>query len=330
MTRYVGLDVHKYFIVACGLTADGNVAFRSRFYCRPEAIVEFGARELTCDDRVALEVTTHSLSVARMLTPLVSRVVVSNPTRTKAIRQVTVKTDAVDAKTLASLLRSDYLPKVWQPGPETENLRAVVSFRAQLTGTRTRYFNRIRRVLQQLMIELPTRRVYAASAREVLADADLPVVERLEVDTPLRLIDNTNAAIDEVDQKIAEIAYQSHEVRLLMTLPGIGVLGATPLWGAIGDIARFKSSNHLVGYLGLAPRVKQSGYYAWYGSITKAGAKEAQRLLVLAARHLKTHPGPLGEFYRRLSDRKHGNVATVAGARKPVEVAYHMLTNDEP
>lgn len=275
MTRYVGLDDHKHFVVACGLTPDGKVAFRSQFDCRPETIVQFGERELTCDDQVALEVTTHSLSVARMLTPFASRVVVSNPTRTKAIAHATVKTDAVDAKTLANLLRSDYLPEVWQPDPHTENIRAVISFRAQLTGTRTRYFNRIRSILQQLMIELPTRRIDAAAARAALADADLPVVERLEIDTLLRLIDETNTGIDEVDQKIAEIAYQSYEIRLLMTLSGIGVSGATALWGAIGDTSRFKSSNHLVGYLGLAPRVKQSGYHAWYGSITKAGAKEA-------------------------------------------------------
>jgi transposase len=330
MTRYVGLDVHKRFIVACGLNPDGTVAFRHRFDCTPQAIALFGQNELTRDDHVALEVTTHSTAVARLLIPLVGRVVVSNPTRTKAIAAATVKTDAVDARTLADLLRSNYLPEVWMPDFDTERLRRIVSLRAQLTGTSTRYINRIRSILQQLMITPPARRLDARSARQMLETAQLPASERLEIDTLLQLIDATTGRIDQVDATIATMAEEIHEVRLLMTLPGIGALGAVALWSAIGDISRFPSANHLVGYLGLAPRIKQSGNHAWYGKITKAGAKEARRLLVLASHHLKTHDGPLGDFYRRLREHKHGSVAGVAAARKMVEIAFHMLKNNEP
>lgn len=330
MTRFVGLDVHKRFIVACGLTSDGEVAFRDRFDCTPQAIVTFCQQNLTKDDHVALEVTTHSSSVARLMLPLVGRVVISNPTRTRAIAAATVKTDSVDAKTLANLLRSRYLPEVWLPDPDTEQLRRIVSLRSQLAGARTRYTNRIRSVLQQLMIEVPTRRLDARDARVMLESADLPPCERLEIDTLLALIDATNSRIDQIDTEIARIAEATHEIRLLMTLPGIGALGATALWGAIGNISRFKTSSHLAAYLGLAPRIKQSGNRAWYGNITKAGAKEVRRLLVLGSHHLKTHNGPLGDFYRRLKEHKHGSVAAVAAARKMAEIAFHMLSRNEP
>ena len=202
---------------------------------------------------MALEVTTHSTAVARFLLPLVAKVTVSNPTRTKAIAEATVKTDSVDAKTLADLLRSNYLPEVWLPDPDIEQCRRIVSLRAQLSGARTRYTNRIRSVLQQLMIEVPTRRLDAHAAREMLESAQLPESERLEVDTLLNLIDATNSRIEVVDESIARNADRTHEIRLLMTLPGIGALGATALWGAIGDISRFRSSSHLVGYLGTGP-----------------------------------------------------------------------------
>jgi transposase len=256
--------------------------------------------------------------------------VVSNPGKTKLIAAATVKTDAVDAKTLANLLRSDYLPAVWQPDPDTESLRELVSFRSQLTNTRTRYTNRIRSILQQLMIELPSRRMDTRAARAALDAAQLPPQERLQVDTLLRLIDETQSSIDQVDQELARIAEGTPQIKLLLTLPGMGVQAACALSAAIGEISRFKSSNHLVGYLGLAPQVKQSGSHTWYGSITKTGSKQARRLMVLAAHHVKRHPGPLGDFYRRLTQRKHGSVAAVATARKMVEVAYHMLTNNEP
>lgn len=330
MARFVGLDVHKRSIVACGLNADGTVAFRSRFDCKPVQIVEFATKQLLRTDSVALEVTTHSLSVARYLTPHVARVVISNPTKTKAIAQATVKTDTVDAKTLAQLLRSDFLPEVWQADPQAEALRALVSFRSQLSGTRTRYINRIRSILQQLMIELPARRLDSLIARDALKSLVIPDVERLQIDSLLPLIDSTEAQITAVDAKLAEISEQTPQIRLLMTLPGLGMLGACSLWAAIGDVSRFPTSSHLSGYLGLAPRVKQSGDHAWYGSITKAGPTEARRLLVIAARHLKTHLGPLGDFYRRLSEHKRGSVAVVAAARKMAEVAWHMLKHDEP
>lgn len=330
MPRYVGLDVHKRVIVACALTSDGSIAFRTRFDCTPEAIVRFAEQHLERSDEVALETTTHSLAVSQFLAPYVSRVVVSNPGKTKLIAAATVKTDGVDARTLANLLRSDYLPEVWQPDPNTESLRELVSFRSQLTNTRTRYTNRIRSILQQLMIELPSRRMDAQAARAALEAAQLPPQERLQVDTLLRLIDETQSSIDEVDQELARVAEETPQIKLLLTLPGVGVLAACALCAAIGDISRFASSNHLVGYVGLAPRVKQSASHTWYGSITKTGSKQARRLMVLAAHHVKRHPGPLGAFYRRLTDRKHGSVAAVATARKMVEIAYHMLTNNEP
>jgi len=330
MGRYVGLDVHKRSIVACALTASGEVVFRDRFDCRPETIVGFARRRLGRDDEVVLEATTHSLSVARFLAPYVGRVAISNPTKTKMIAAATVKTDAVDAKTLADLLRSNYVPEVWQPDAQSETLRSLVSFRAQLSGTRTRYINRIRAILQELMIELPARRLDAAAAREALREAELPPEERIQVDNLLRLIDETQKSIDEVDTELAAIADASEQIKLLLTLPGIGLLGACALRGAIGDVSRFKSPAQLCSYLGLTPRVKQSAKHTWYGPITKAGSREARRLLVLAAHHVKQHPGPLGAFYRRLKDRKHGSVAAVATARKMAEIAYHMLTNAEP
>ena len=71
-----------------------------------------------------------------------------------------------------------------------------------------------------------------------------------------------------------------------MTLPGMGAISATALMAAIGDVSRFPSSRHLVAYLGLNPRVHQSGSEpARHGRISKQGPGEARHLLVEAAWH---------------------------------------------
>jgi len=152
MVRYVGLDVHKRSIVASALAGGGEIVLRDRFDCTPEAIVAFAGWQLGRDDEAVREATTHSLSVARFLAPHVKRVVISNPSKTKMIAAATVKTVAVDAKTLADLLRSNCVPEVWQPDARSETLHSLVSFRAQLSGTRTRYMNRIRAMLQEFIL----------------------------------------------------------------------------------------------------------------------------------------------------------------------------------
>ncbi|WP_437608246.1 hypothetical protein WMF20_46815 [Sorangium sp. So ce834] len=70
--------------------------------------------------------------------------------------------------------------------------------------------------------------------------------------------------------------------------------------------------------------------HVYHGKIAKQGEGQARWMLVQAAQHVGTHPGPLDNFFRRLTKRKNRNVAVVATARKLVTIAYHMLKNNEP
>jgi transposase len=72
----------------------------------------------------------------------------------------------------------------------------------------------------------------------------------------LEFLGNELAAVDRV---IAEQVVDDEDVRRLMTIPGVGVTTAATLRGVIGDISPFPSSRHLVGYLILHPRIRQSG-----------------------------------------------------------------------
>ena len=84
---------------------------------------------------MALEATTNTWVVVRILTPHVAEVVVSNPLLTKAIAAAKVKTDKVDACVLAQLLRCDYLPRVWRPDDPTLELRRLSAMQADQKKT---------------------------------------------------------------------------------------------------------------------------------------------------------------------------------------------------
>ncbi|MCA1701615.1 MAG: transposase [Actinobacteria bacterium] len=111
---------------------------------------------------------------------------------------------------------------------------------------------------------------------------------------------------------------------------GVNFVTAAALLAAIGDIGRFPSARQLVSYLGLDPRVSQSGSEpARHGRISKQGPGETRHVLVEAAWHATRAPGPLRAFHERIAVRRGGNIATVAVARKLTVIAWHMLSRGE-
>ena len=115
---YYGLDVHKRFIQVCRIDEAGKARKDFRVDATHEAILEF-AKSLRPDDQVVLEATFHTWAIRTLLVPHCGRVVVANSMRVKAIAHARIKTDKVDAHTLAQLLRADFIPKVEMPGEET-------------------------------------------------------------------------------------------------------------------------------------------------------------------------------------------------------------------
>ena len=142
MVRFIGMDVHREF-AQLAVVEDGLVRDEGRIGVTPEALRRW-ADGLRADDEVALEATGNSDAIATLLTPIVARVVVSNPSKTRAIAEAKVKTDKVDARILAQLLAADFLPPVWLPDDRTRASRRQVTRRAHLVRQRTRIKNQIR------------------------------------------------------------------------------------------------------------------------------------------------------------------------------------------
>lgn len=332
-TRFVGLDVHKREVTACILDDSRPRPRIVQFVLTRARLQAFAEVSLRATDQVALEATTNSWAVADVLRPHVARVVVSNPMATKAIAQAKIKTDKVDAQVLAHLLRCEYLPEVWQPDPATQRMRELTGRRAALVQKRTGICNRIHSVLAMRLIETPEE-LFSKSGTQWLQEqvdrGDLDEEARLLITSDLILMKGMEEQIDHFDQLLAQHAWQDQRVRLLMTLPGVGVTVAEALLAALGDIRRFATPEQAASYLGLVPMTRQSAAKCYHGPITKRGNKQARWMLVQAAQQVARHPGPLGNFFRRLKRRKNHNVAVVACARKLVVIAIHMLKNNEP
>jgi hypothetical protein len=158
----------------------------------------------------------------------------------------------------------------------------------------------------------------------------LPLEERESVDAGIRHVEFLDAEIGTVDRLIAQQALAWPEIRRLMTVPGVNLICAATFIAAVGDPRRFLSSRKLVAYLGLDPKVRQSGDTpARSGRISKRGSAAARWALVEAAWSVVLQPGPLHAFYDRTRARRGHGKAIVATARKLAILFWCMLCRGE-
>src|SRR5215213_3331437 len=280
--RAIGLDVHRDFCVVA-ICEDGRVRTAGRVPSTPDGL-RMLAESLVKSDRVALEVTGSCWEVARILEPHVERVVVVSPDDT-GIAQARAKTDRLDARALARLLWSGELESVWMPDERCRVLRRRLARREQLVRSRTRAKNEIQAVLQRrLQGKPPCSDLFGVKGRRWLAGLELPLEERESVDAGIRHVDFLDAEVAAVERLIAQQALGWPEIRRLMTVPGVNLICAASFIAAVGEPRRFPSSRKLVAYLGLDPRVRQSGDApARSGKISKRGSAAARWALVEAA-----------------------------------------------
>jgi transposase len=255
--RSIGLDVHRDFCEVAVVEA-GEVSSAGRVETTPE-VLELFAASLGSDDQVALEVTGNAWEVARIIEPHVARVLVVSPSDT-GIRQARAKTDRLDARTLAKLLAAGSLDGLWMPDQRTGAMRRRLARRSQLVRARTRAKNEVHAALIRRLIARPGfSDLFGVAGRRWLRQLELPLEERETVDSGLRQIEFLDGEVAEVERLIALDALGWPEVRRLMTVPGVNVIVAATFVAAVGDVRRFRTQRQLVGYLGLDPRVRQSG-----------------------------------------------------------------------
>jgi transposase len=308
---------------------DGVVRSAARVPSTPEGI-ETLAESLLPSDRVALEVTGSCWEVARLLEPHVNRVVVVSPEDT-GIANARAKTDRLDARALASLLWKGELEAVWMPDQRSRVLRRRLARRSQLVRVRTATKNEVHAVLQRrLQGKPPCSDVFGVKGRQWLASLKLPVEERESIDAAVRHIEFLDSEIAAVEKLIARQALSWPEIRRLMTVPGVNLICAATFIASVGNPNRFLTSRKLVAYLGLDPKVKQSGETpARSGRISKRGSAPARRTLTEAAWTAVLQPGPLHAFYERTKARRGHGKAIVATARKLAVLFWCMLTRGE-
>jgi len=218
------------------------------------------------------------------------------------------------------------LPESYFPLPHIALLREKVRRRAFLVRRRAEPKVKIQSVLTYEGVKPPEG--YGLFTRKG--------VEWLEglglepVDCYLRLMPPLKEEIGQLSRELQLMARGDEDVRLLMSIPGVGYYTALLLKAEVGDVGRFPFKECLCSYSGLVPSTKSSGGVTRHGRITREGSRWLRWALVEAALVHLRYDTPVTRAYHRVAERRGRRVARVAAARMLLEVCYSVLRHRRP
>jgi transposase len=328
--RYVGIDVGKLRCRAAVMDQEGSIIDEFSFNNNHQGI-EHLASGLTMDDKIVVE-STGSVwtNLYNILDERHIPVVLANPLKTKAIASARIKSDKIDARILAHLLRTNLIPESYVPPKELRETRALIRHRASIVKIRTMAKNKIHALLDKHGLTSDCSDIFGKRGMEWLNSLELPSLDRLILGNHLEHIDNLNHQIERVDEKIRIKSSQDEDVKLLLSMTGIDVYTALLIRSEIGSIDRFPDYKRLVSWAGLAPSLHQSGNMEYHGAITKQGSRMLRWIMVETARVAATHDERMKQFYERVKHRRGDQKAIIAVANKMLKIIWFMLTRKEP
>lgn len=362
MNKVCGADIHKKFLIATILSRDGTMQTQ-RFGMTLDNLLDFKnwVIETGCE-QVAVESTgVYWIPIHAVLEGSVD-LIVANAYKIK--HTPGRKTDKIDSRFIAELCLNGMIePSRIFPKADRE-FRTLLRAREGYVNDMTREKNRIHHALESCGIKISSvlSDIFGKTGRYILnclldgleiddilngikiksikkkknliresIRGSLDITQILLIRGSLEQIAAIQKRIEELEKEIKNrIASREDDLRIAMSIPGVGFIAGSTLLSEIGDISDFKNPEQLAAWAGLVPSVYQSAGKLITGSITKHGSRHIRRILVEIARVIaRTGNSKLRRFFQRIKAKKGSKVAAVALARKVLCMLHHLLTKRE-
>ena len=358
-----GADIHKHFLLATILSKGGQ-KFQDRFDTNFEGLLSFRQWLLghSCQ-KLAVESTANYWQPIYFILGKDIEFILANAYQIKHIPGR--KTDLLDSEWIAELCLKDLISPSRIFSEDDRDLRAMTRTRENYVKMRSQIKNRIHQELESACIKLssvlsdifgksgvhiirgilkglsiedilesiPSKKVKAR--REEILDAIRAKISPVQVDLIGRLLDSVDfldKEISSIDKQIQALISKRHEdLKIALSIPGMGVTSASTILAEIGNFNDFKTGEQLAAYCGLVPSVYQSAGKLITGHITKHGSPHVRRMLIEVAHAISRTKADskLKRFYFRIKGRHGAKVAIVALARKVICILHHLIVNRE-
>jgi transposase len=327
---YIGLDIHKKHTQASVKDENGKVIVNERFLSDVVAIDAFLDRLGAAEAKVVMEATGFYQYIYEAIEARGYQVVLAHPLKLKALTAGRAKTDKNDAEMLAELLRIGAVPESYVPSKEVRELRDLTRHRESLVSEAVALKNKIHAELARRGTRPP------AEARSSFSKSFVGWLKSLQIsmiDDLLDVLGVVQERIKAVEARIEAEAKDDEDIRLLETIPGVGHVVAMTIKAEVGDVGRFRSADGLASYAGLVPAVRQSGEgKAHVGGMSRQGNPRLRYMLTEAV-HVHVmfcQDSRLTAFFLRKKEEKGSKKATVATAKKLLEIMYLMIVRRQP
>lgn len=327
--RFIGLDIHKHYLVAVGVDANLQPVLGPQ-RVEYSHLDKWMPKVLRPDDAIVIEMTTNTWQIYEDLSPHVGSVMVVHPPHVAFITRAQVMNDKIAATALARRLAKGLLVGIWVPPKEVQELRALIAQRTKMTRLSTQAKNRLHALLHRHHLLPPAGDPFQPKNQAWWLGLELGAAEKTNLLCNLNTLTFASEQIQRIETTLKALAAQDERATRLIHLPGISLINALAILGAIGTIERFPSAKDLVGHAGLGGRLHESGQTSRAGRITKAGRRDLRTALVEAAQTATAHHPHWQAELAWLEPRLGRNKAIVAIARKLLVTVWHILTKGIP
>jgi transposase len=319
---YSALDLHERTVECVLKDEDGALVRESKMGKDEESILKFldGTQA-----SVVMESGYNHQHIYDLLKEKGYHVTVAHPLMVKAIAYARVKSDKVDARMLADLLRAGMIPEAYVPDRDIREVRDLVRRRRYMVKLRTMQKNKVHAELATRWIKYDGGDLFTEEGKKYLRSLSIDAVNDY-MDT----IEFLDGKIRELDEKVKLVAEADKYANLLMTIPGVSYYSALLISSEIADVNRFPSYENLCSYAKLSPGVRQSGDTAHATSMTM-GDSMLNWIMVQCTRiHVRRCvDSSITKFYEQVSRRRGDKIAIVAAARKLMRAIYIMLKEEQ-
>lgn len=321
--KIIGCDFHPSFQqIAMVDSETGELIERTLVHAGGEAQRFY--ESLSGEVLVGVESSGNMLWFERLLAKLKHKLLIGDAAAIHAANPRQQRCDRRDAHHILHMLMEKRFPAIWVPSMAERDLRQLLKHRHTLVQMRTRAKNQLQHIAMNQGLQ-KKKQLWTKAGLEQFKNLALEPWTQRRRDDLLKILEQMDAHIKELDQAVAAEAPRWEKAVLLMTHPGVGPITALATVVTLGDVGRFPGGKQVASYLGLIPRESSSGEHRWLGSISKQGNSFMRFLLVQAGMSAAKGDAELARAYKRLCQKKHHGVAKVAIARKLVVRLYWML-----
>jgi transposase len=325
---HVGIDLHANNMVIVAINSNAEVVREAKIPTSPKALEEFFGH-FKGPVQAVVECTSFWYWLSDWCRANSIPLTLAHSKMVKAISYAKVKTDKVDAKTLAELLRADLIPEAYQAKPDRRALRELTRGRLRMIQWRGKLQSTLWNLTAKYNVQISSDQWRYLDKLQQWLQPQLPPAANLQAQLMLEQISQLQGHIHRLEEEIEQQVVFDGVAERLMAVPGMGKVGAWTILAEVGDINRFPTAKQFTSYCRLVPGSKDSGGNYRHKSGNKDGNKYLRMAFGQAAVSAYTHYKPVKKFYRKIKRRSGRQVARAVVAKELAKVVWHMLSKDQ-